>query len=116
MDTGKGFVFVDINSDYNQEGFSNPTSVAFPLSSSLDPELELELEPLVVGSRKRRFLGSRPPESHHYRTPPRVNREAVNFATPQAWLALPQADKLSVHPKIATYPWMQWAALAGEHL
>ncbi len=91
FDTGKGFIFVDVDGSYNRDGFSNPTTVVFPTPQ--DPvlqELGLELDPLVVGLAGRSAQnGADPPGIstviRHQLGPP----DGIDYSDPAVWPRLP---------------------------
>ncbi len=91
MDTGAGFVFVDVNTDYNQDSFENPTHVVFP-----DPDhptltqMGLTLEPLVVGLAGRASVnGADPPGISTVIRHRRSSTEPVDFSAPEVWGPVP---------------------------
>jgi hypothetical protein len=90
IDTGKGFVFVDVNSSYGRDGFSNPIPIVFPPPDHPRiVELGLSLEPLVVGLAGREAVnGCDPPGiSTAIRHP--VGTQPVDLDKSEAWLPLP---------------------------
>lgn len=55
--TGKGFIFLDVNSAWNLDNFTNPVVIVFP--KSIDPVLQnlgLSIDPMVVGLAARRAV------------------------------------------------------------
>ena len=92
FDTGKGFIFVDVNGDYNQPDYENPTSIVFP-----DPEdqtiqdLGLLLDPLAVGLAGRAAQsGADPPGiSTVIRHRPAPATDLVDYDDASVWLPLP---------------------------
>lgn len=50
INTGKGFIFLDVNGAYNFDSFSNPLRASFPRAThKVFQTLGLEAEPIVVG-------------------------------------------------------------------
>jgi len=101
FDTGKGFVFVDVNGDYNQPDYENPTSIVFPdPEDATIQELGLILEPLVVGIAGREARdGADPPGIStviRHRSPPATDR--VDYDDASVWLPLP----IGLDPEPAT--------------
>ena len=92
MHTGRGgFAFVDVNTEYNQEGFANPTSVVFPNPEHPTiQEMGLVLEPMVVGLAGRRALnGADPPGISTAIRHRRGSVEPVDFSVGQVWAPVP---------------------------
>jgi hypothetical protein len=90
MDTGKGFVFVDVDGTYNHPGFANPVEIRFP--DPRDPELlrlGLQLDPLLTGLAGRdAVFGADPPgisTTIRHVWPP----AHLDYDVPSAWLPLP---------------------------
>ena len=92
FDTGKGFVFVDVNGDFNQPDYTNPTSIVFPdPDDATIQELGLVLDPLVVGLAGRAAQdGADPPGIstviRHRQAP---STDPVDYEDASVWLPLP---------------------------
>jgi hypothetical protein len=90
FDTGKGFIFVDINGAYNQANYQNPTPITFPDPGDLEA-LGLGFRPLVVGLAGRSALnGADPPGIATVIRQPWPPPARVDFADPGVWPRLPR--------------------------
>ena len=91
MDTGKGFIFVDVNASYNRPGYQNPTQVVFPEPDH--PRLQalgLDLNPLVVGLAGRAAIsGADPPGISTVIRNRRRSLEPIAYDRPEVWAPLP---------------------------
>lgn len=55
--TGKGYIFLDVNSEWNLPNFSNPVSLIFPRAvDEVLTSLGLSVDPMVVGLAARRAV------------------------------------------------------------
>ncbi len=93
IDTGKGFIFFDVNSAYNLENFSNPLRVHYPdFSHPSFAKFGLKTEPLVVG-----LAGRDPVKGYdlpgistviHNKTV--QQKSVIGFDDPRTWMPLPE--------------------------
>lgn len=88
METGKGFVFVDVNGAYRQ---GETPSVRFPSEDdAVIRALGLTLDPLVVGLAGRATVfGADPPGISTIIRHRRSSTAPVDYADPQLWPSLP---------------------------
>lgn len=98
VDTGgEGFIFVDVDSSYNQPNFQNPIQIRFPEQD--DPvikQLGLKLTNLAVGLAGREaYFGADPPGISTAVLPNVKSGDFVDFSKPDAWLEAPQG----IYPK-----------------
>ncbi len=57
MNTGKGYVFLDVNSAYNFSGFHNPMPIIYPKAShNTMTSLGLDMHPMAVGLAARKAV------------------------------------------------------------
>jgi hypothetical protein len=92
INTGKGFIFLDVNGAYNFDSFSNPLRASFPRAThKVFQTLGLEAEPIVVGLAGRAAVSGfdRPWISTIIRlvTP----NTPLSMYGKEAWLDLPTA-------------------------
>ena len=92
IETGRGFIFLDINSKYNFANFSNPLKSVFPKAEH--PTLQnlgLGAHPMIVGLAGRAAVAGfdRPGIATCIRHPEK--REIVSMYGEESWLDLPDA-------------------------
>ena len=57
INTGKGYVYIDVNASYNHENFQSPVSLVFPrIIHETFQSLGLTLDPMVVGIAARKAI------------------------------------------------------------
>lgn len=101
MDTGEGFIFVNVDSSYNFEDFKNPLKVRFPPQSHPKiKELGLNLIPLVVGLAGRASIfGADPPGISTAIYTGAKPGDKVFLNNIDAWLSLPVGIEPPPPPK-----------------
>lgn len=92
INTGKGFIFLDVNSSYNLGNFVNPVRVIFP--SAQHPRLKqlgLKADPYIVGLAGREPVAGfdLPGISTMIRTL-QAAPKIMTFDDPEGWSSLPQ--------------------------
>jgi len=93
IDTGRGFIFLDVNSRYNFEDFSNPLTAAFPRADNAELKAQqLNVHPMVVGLAGRAAVSGfdRPGISTIIRHP--QTGEVLSMYGEADWLDLPDAS------------------------
>ncbi len=93
IDTGRGFIFLDINSRYNFEEFSNPLKASFPRADNAElKSQQLGAHPMVVGLAGRSAISGfdRPGISTAIRHP--QQGELLSMYGAEDWLELPSAS------------------------
>ena len=95
INTGKGYIFTDINATYNHDGFKNPVTVMYPQAVHQTlAALGLEAHPMVVGLAGRKAVNGfdRPGISTLIMHPQSQGGtlESVYMNNASQWPALPQ--------------------------
>ncbi len=96
INTGKGYVFLDVNTAWNFDGFKNPVSVKYPGNvSEVLSRYGLDVQPMVVGLAARQAVNGfdRPGISTLIRHPERIKNSTLGDSYMDSrgdWPVLPE--------------------------